>query len=119
MPQTTAKLPAFIARQLPVLSAEPPTGIGWIHKVKHGGFRTLLRLDRGQAQAFTPCLSVSPPPELLMRVRHLPVDYPPVLVGPIVALESIWMLTIGLMSQVNVLNSIVRKRYAVLYFAHA
>src|SRR5688500_1649370 len=36
-----------------MLSADPPTGIGWIHEVKHDGFRTLLRLDRGQVQAFT------------------------------------------------------------------
>jgi bifunctional non-homologous end joining protein LigD len=48
-----AKVPAFIAPQIPVLSAEPPTGSGWIHEIKHDGFRTLLRLDRGKAKAFT------------------------------------------------------------------
>jgi hypothetical protein len=28
-----------------MLSAEPPTGAGLIHEVKHDGFRTLLRID--------------------------------------------------------------------------
>jgi bifunctional non-homologous end joining protein LigD len=36
-----------------VLSAQPVTGSGWIHELKYDGYRTLLRLDRGQAQAFS------------------------------------------------------------------
>src|SRR5215207_10812337 len=50
---STSKVPAFIAPQLPMLSAEPPAGAGWIEEIKHDGFRTLLRIDRGQVQAFT------------------------------------------------------------------
>jgi bifunctional non-homologous end joining protein LigD len=46
-------LPTFIAPQLPLLSAEPPTGGGWIHEIKHDGFRTLLRIDGRDARAFT------------------------------------------------------------------
>jgi DNA ligase D-like protein (predicted ligase) len=46
-------MPAFIPPQVPVLSAEPPTGGGWIHEIKHDGFRTLLRVDRGKAHAFS------------------------------------------------------------------
>jgi bifunctional non-homologous end joining protein LigD len=53
MPYKPSRVPAFIAPQIPVLSAEPPAGSGWIHEVKHDGYRTLLRLDRGQAQAFS------------------------------------------------------------------
>src|SRR5829696_3943547 len=53
MPPKSLKASVFIAPQIPVLSAEPPTGSGWIHEIKHDGFRTLLRFDRGQAQAFT------------------------------------------------------------------
>ena len=45
MPHKPTKVPAFIAPQLPVLSAEPPAGTGWIH----AGFRTLLRLMRAGA----------------------------------------------------------------------
>src|SRR5829696_634381 len=50
---STSKVPAFIAPQPPMLSAEPPAGAGWIEEIKHDGFRTLLRMDRGQARAFT------------------------------------------------------------------
>jgi bifunctional non-homologous end joining protein LigD len=45
--------PKFITPQLPILSAEPPEGNGWIHEIKHDGFRTLLRIDRGDVRAFT------------------------------------------------------------------
>jgi hypothetical protein len=38
------KLPKFLAPQVPVLTAEPPTGPGWIHEIKHDGFRTLIRI---------------------------------------------------------------------------
>jgi bifunctional non-homologous end joining protein LigD len=31
--------PKFITPQLPILSAEPPEGNGWIHEIKHDGFR--------------------------------------------------------------------------------
>jgi ATP-dependent DNA ligase len=51
MPRSSSHMPAFIALQIPVLSAEPPTGEGWIHEIKHDGFRTLLRIDRGMGQA--------------------------------------------------------------------
>jgi bifunctional non-homologous end joining protein LigD len=36
-----------------MLSREPPMGGGWIHEIKHDGFRTLARVDRGKAQAFS------------------------------------------------------------------
>ena len=45
--------PKFIAPQVPMLSAEPPEGDGWIHEIKHDGFRTLLRIDRSDIRAFT------------------------------------------------------------------
>jgi bifunctional non-homologous end joining protein LigD len=48
-----AKLPAFIAPQITVLSAVPLSGSGWIHEIKHDGFRRLLRFDGGRFQAFS------------------------------------------------------------------
>jgi ATP dependent DNA ligase-like protein len=53
MLRSSTSLPGFIAPQTPVLSAEPLKGGGWIHEIKHDGYRTLLRNDRGQVQAFT------------------------------------------------------------------
>ena len=32
---------------------QPPSGDGWIHEIKHDGYRTLLVLDRGSVRAFT------------------------------------------------------------------
>jgi ATP-dependent DNA ligase len=49
----SASIPAFIAPQIPVLSPEPPTGSGWIHEIKHDGFRTLIRIAGKDVLAFT------------------------------------------------------------------
>jgi len=48
-----SRLPKFIAPQVPILSADPREGSGWMHEIKHDGFRTLLRIDRGDVRAFT------------------------------------------------------------------
>lgn len=53
MPASLSRLPSFIAPQTPALSAEPPEGDGWIHEIKHDGFRTLLRIERREIRAFT------------------------------------------------------------------
>src|SRR4051794_29398679 len=38
---------------LPSLAKEAPASDHWIHEVKHDGYRTLLLVDGGKAQAFT------------------------------------------------------------------
>jgi bifunctional non-homologous end joining protein LigD len=43
----------FIAPQIPTLVTEPPAGEGWVHEIKHDGYRTVLLIDEGQARAFT------------------------------------------------------------------
>jgi DNA ligase D-like protein (predicted ligase) len=43
----------FIPPQLPSLVDQPPGGQGWIHEVKHDGFRTMLVIDRKRVRAFT------------------------------------------------------------------
>jgi DNA ligase D-like protein (predicted ligase) len=53
MPHKLLQVPAFIAPQIPVLSSEPPTGEGWIHEIKHDGFRTLIRMAGKDVRAFT------------------------------------------------------------------
>ena len=53
MPRKFEKPPAFIAPQAPTLTAEPPSEAGWIHEIKHDGYRTLLRLERRSFQAFS------------------------------------------------------------------
>lgn len=44
---------SFIPPQLPTLVDQPPGGHGWIHEVKHDGFRTQLIIESGEAQAYT------------------------------------------------------------------
>jgi bifunctional non-homologous end joining protein LigD len=36
-----------------VISPETPTGTGWIHEIKHDGFRTMLRIEGKEVRAFT------------------------------------------------------------------
>jgi len=43
----------FIRPESPTLVPEPPSGEGWIHEIKHDGYRTLIVIDRGQVRAFT------------------------------------------------------------------
>ena len=43
----------FVEPQLPTLTDQPPDGDGWIHEIKHDGYRTMLVLDRGSIRAFT------------------------------------------------------------------
>ena len=43
----------FIEPQIPTLIDQPPAGDGWIHEIKHDGYRTMLVLDRGTVRAFT------------------------------------------------------------------
>ena len=43
----------FIEPQLATLTEHPPQRSGWIHEVKHDGFRTLLVSEGKQARAYT------------------------------------------------------------------
>jgi bifunctional non-homologous end joining protein LigD len=43
----------FIPPQLPSLTDKPPLRSGWIHEVKHDGYRTMLVFERGTVRAYT------------------------------------------------------------------
>ena len=38
---------------IPTLVPEPPSGEGWIHEIKHDGYRTLIVIDGGKFRAFS------------------------------------------------------------------
>jgi bifunctional non-homologous end joining protein LigD len=38
---------------MPTLVDEPPEGEGWIHEIKHDGYRTILAVDGAATRAFT------------------------------------------------------------------
>jgi bifunctional non-homologous end joining protein LigD len=44
---------SFIPPQTPTLVEQPPTGKGWIHEVKHDGYRMQLILDGAVARIFS------------------------------------------------------------------
>ena len=52
MSRVRSKL-CFIEPHLPFLADQPRDGPGWIHEVKHDGYRTLLLIERGTATAYT------------------------------------------------------------------
>ena len=43
----------FVRPQLPTLTDSPPTEAGWIHEIKHDGYRTMVVVQNGAARAFT------------------------------------------------------------------
>jgi bifunctional non-homologous end joining protein LigD len=43
----------FIKPQLASVVDHPPPRAGWIHEVKHDGYRTLLIIERRKARAYT------------------------------------------------------------------
>ena len=48
----SSRLPApvgFIKPEIPTLAPDPPSGEGWIHEIKHDGYRTLIVIDDSQA----------------------------------------------------------------------
>jgi bifunctional non-homologous end joining protein LigD len=53
MPLSTPSSLGFIRPEIPTLVPEPPSGEGWIHEIKHDGYRTLIVIDDGQVRAFT------------------------------------------------------------------
>jgi bifunctional non-homologous end joining protein LigD len=43
----------FIKLEIPTTVPEPPTGAGWIHEIKHDGYRTLIVIDQGKIRAYS------------------------------------------------------------------
>src|SRR5439155_15798390 len=43
----------FIGPCLPSAAAKPPSGPGWIHQIKHDGFRLIVRRDGANVRLFT------------------------------------------------------------------
>jgi bifunctional non-homologous end joining protein LigD len=43
----------FIEPCLPIASDKPPRGAGWVHEIKHDGYRLLVRRDSDRVRLFT------------------------------------------------------------------
>src|SRR5262249_45014113 len=48
-----APLPKSVQPQLATLAHRAPEGDGWLHELKHDGYRILARVERGRAQLFS------------------------------------------------------------------
>jgi hypothetical protein len=48
----------FIDPRIPTLAAKPPSGPGWVHEIKHDGYRLIVRRD-GEAVRLPPKTSGS------------------------------------------------------------
>jgi ATP-dependent DNA ligase len=47
-------LPAgFIEPCIPTVASVPPTGPGWVHEIKHDGYRLVARLEGSRVRLFT------------------------------------------------------------------
>jgi bifunctional non-homologous end joining protein LigD len=49
----SARLFGFVEPCLPSAAPKPPAGPGWIHEIKHDGFRLLARRDAAGVRLFT------------------------------------------------------------------
>jgi bifunctional non-homologous end joining protein LigD len=43
----------FIDPCIPTLAAKPPSGPGWVHEIKHDGYRLIVRRDGEAVRLFT------------------------------------------------------------------
>jgi ATP-dependent DNA ligase len=49
----TARPDGFIAPCIATLAAKPPSGPGWVHEIKHDGYRLIVRRDGITVRLFT------------------------------------------------------------------
>src|SRR5262245_3475009 len=49
----TARPNGFIDPCIPTRAAKPPAGQGWVHEIKHGGYRLIVRCDGDMVRLFT------------------------------------------------------------------
>jgi bifunctional non-homologous end joining protein LigD len=51
----TARPNGFIQPCIPTRAAKPPSGPGWVHKIKHDGYRLIVRRDGPAVRLLTRC----------------------------------------------------------------
>jgi bifunctional non-homologous end joining protein LigD len=47
------RIDGFVDPCLPTLAAKPPSGPGWVHEIKHDGYRLIVRRDGKAVRLFT------------------------------------------------------------------
>jgi bifunctional non-homologous end joining protein LigD len=79
----------FIAPCIPTRAVKPPAGTGWVHEIKHDGYRLQVRRVGDQVRLFTrrgydwsgryPAIAVT---AMLLRARSFTLDGEAVVCGP-------------------------------------
>jgi bifunctional non-homologous end joining protein LigD len=44
--------PGFVSPCIPTLAVKPPAGPGWVHEIKHDGYRLIVRRKNGILKTF-------------------------------------------------------------------
>jgi bifunctional non-homologous end joining protein LigD len=44
---------SFVSPCLPTVAARPPIGAGWVHEIKHDGYRLQVHIRDGRVRLFT------------------------------------------------------------------
>jgi bifunctional non-homologous end joining protein LigD len=47
------RIDGFVDPCIPILAAKPPSGPGWVHEIKHDGYRLIVRRDGETVRLFT------------------------------------------------------------------
>jgi bifunctional non-homologous end joining protein LigD len=89
MPLSKALATGFPPPCIPTRAVKPPAGPGWVHEIKHDGYRLQVRRVRDQVRLFTrrgydwsdryPAIAVN---ATLLRARSFTLDGEAVLCGP-------------------------------------
>jgi bifunctional non-homologous end joining protein LigD len=80
---------AFVPPSIPTRAVKPPAGPGWLHEIKHDGYRLQVRREGGAVRLFTrrgydwsgryPSIAVT---AMLLRAKSFTLDGEAVVCGP-------------------------------------
>jgi bifunctional non-homologous end joining protein LigD len=89
MPTPPPRLSGFIDPCIPTRAPKPPAGAGWVHEIKHDGYRLQVRREGDVVRLFTrrgydwsaryPAIAVT---ATLLRARSFTIDGEAVVCGP-------------------------------------
>jgi hypothetical protein len=61
--------PGFIEPCIPSRAVKPPAGPGWVHEIKHDGYRLIVRRDGETMRLFTGPISIPGSPVTTSKLR--------------------------------------------------
>jgi len=81
--------PGFVVPAQPIKNDQPPTGPGWVHEIKHDGYRMLVRRNGERVRLwsrngidFTACLPLIAAVAAGIKAQSFTIDGEAVVIGP-------------------------------------